>query len=245
MAISTKLRNEAEFFLVSVMDALDDTGQNSEYLKQKFATMSDAQFEKWIKKKYPLQFQVKAFDIEPTFKNYKKAAKLIGINLMEKVALPYLYTNKDGEPIVSKPALIAYIHLKKMQQFITKKNKVSTDIDDRDMKNGRLNTGDKGAQTGDKEMECLAIAGLNKTLDEFATIRADAMDAKSQAYATIAATGMLSQNDYTVAKQDSLAKNLISSYLLGAHINSNLVNEEGYTPYTLKEKSLRSLRTDD
>lgn len=242
MAITTKLRDECEFFLISFMDKLDKTGTNSEYLKQKFASMSDAQFEKWMKKKYPLQLQVRAFEIEPTFSDYRKAANVIGINLMEPVALPYLYQNADGEPIISKPALIMYLHLKKMQQMITKKNKISTDIDDRDMKNGRLNTDDKGAQTGDKEMECLAIAGLYHTMDEFSTIKADAMDAKSIAYATIAATGTLSMDDFEVAKQDSLAKNLISTYLLSAHIESNLVNEEGYTPYTLKEKSMRSNR---
>jgi hypothetical protein len=242
MAITDKLRNEAEFLILQVFDALDETGQNSEFLKQKFAEMSNAQFETWIKKDYPLQFQVKAFEVEPTFKNYRKAANILNINLMEPVALPYLYENKEGKPIISKPALILYIHLKKMQQMITKKNKISTDIDDRNMKTGRLNTDDKGAQTSDREMECLVIAGLTNTLDEFSTIKGDALDAKSQAYAQIAATGTLSKDDYAVAHQDSVARNLISSYLLAGHIESNLVNEEGYTPYTLKEKSLRSMR---
>ena len=41
-----------------------------------------------------------------------------------------------------------------------------------------------------------------------------------------------------------LANNFISSYLLSAHLESNLVNTDGYTPYTLKEKSLRTSRED-
>lgn len=244
MAITNKQRDEIEFMLIQFMDQLDKTGQNSDYLKEHFAKMSNAQFEKWLRKDYPLQFQVRAFDIEPKFKDYQDAAKVLGIQLMEKVALPYLHTNEQGEPILSKPALIMYIHMKPMQQIITKKNKISTDIDDRDMKNGRLNTHDKGAQTSDKEMECLAIAGMYHTMQEFSTIKADAMDAKSQAYAQITATGILSEDDYEISKQDSIARNLISSYLLGAHLDSNLVNEQGYTPYTLKEKKLRSQRVD-
>ena len=244
MAITSKQRSDCELFLITFMDKLDKTGTNSDFLKENFARMSDAQFEKWLKKKYPLQLQHRAFEIEPKFKDYKDAANVIGINLMEKVALPYLYKNKDGEPILSKPALIIYIHLKKLQQIITKKNKVSTNIDDRDMKTGRLNTHDKGAQTSDREIECLAISGLYNTMEEFTTIKADAMDAKSQAYAQITATGTLSRDDYTVSKQDSLAKNLINSYLLAAHLETNLVNEQGYTPYTLKEESRRTARDD-
>ena len=81
-------------------------------------------------------------------------------------------------------------------------------------------------------------------MEEFTTIKADAMDAKSQAYAQITATGTLSRDDYNVSKQDSLAKNLINSYLLAAHLETNLVNEQGYTPYTLKEKSRRTSRDD-
>lgn len=244
MAITKKQRENAEFFILSVMDKLDKTGTNSDFLKEEFARMSDAQFEKWLRKKYPLQFQVRAFEIEPKFKDYKDAAKVIGINLMEPVALPYLYKNKNGEPVTSKPALIMYLHLKKMQQIITKKNKVSTNIDNRDMKTGRLINDDKGAQTGDKEIECLAIAGMYNTMQEFTTIKADCMDAKSQAYAQIAATGTLSIEDYAVDKADSIAKNYINSYLLGAHIETNLVNEQGYTPYTLKERSMKTTRAD-
>lgn len=242
MAITDKQRDEVEYFLARFYDKLDKTGANSEYYKEKWASMSNQQFETWMKKKYPLQLQHRAFEIEPTFSDYRKAANVIGINLMEPVALGYLYKNADGEPIVSKPALLMYLHHKRMQQMVTTKNKESTDIANRDMKTGRLNTDDKGAQTGDKEMECLAIGGLYNTMAEFSTIKADAMDAKSMAYAQIAATGTLSMNDYEVSKQDSLARNLISTYLLCAHLDSNLVNEQGYTPYTLKEKSMRTTR---
>jgi hypothetical protein len=78
------------------------------------------------------------------------------------------------------------LHIKKVQQFITKKNKVSMDINNRDMKGGRLNTDDKGAATSDREFESLALFDLNNTMDEFSTFKADAMNAKSEAYAQIA-----------------------------------------------------------
>jgi hypothetical protein len=110
------------------------------------------------------------------------------------------------------------------------------------MKSGRLNTADKGSATSDKEMECFAIMGLNNTMEEFSTIKADAMVSKSEAYNQIANTGTLSNKDYKPSLDESLSRNLISYYLLACHINTNLVNKDGYTPYTLKEKSRRTQR---
>lgn len=244
MAITDKQREDIEVFLCEFFDALDKTKTNSEFYQTKWAKMSNAQFEKWLKRDYPLQLQIRAWEIEPNMKDYQDAAKVIGIPLLGKIALPYLYTNKDGVPVNTKDCLLMYLHFKKVQQFITKKNKVSINIDDRDMKGGRLNTGDKGSATSDKEMECFAIMGLYNSMEEFATIKADALNSKSEAYNQIANTGMLSNKDYEVTIDDSLSRNMISSYLLACHINTNLVNKDGYTPYTLKERQRKTQRVD-
>lgn len=242
--MTKKQREEIEYFLCEFYDAIDPTKTNSEYMQSKWANMSDTQFENWLKRDYPLQYQHKAFENEPTFTQYFKAAKVIGCDLTDEVALPYLYINDKGVPVNSKKALKMRLHIKKVQQFITKKNKVSMDIDDRDMKGGRLNTDDKGAATSDREFESLALFDLNDTVDEFSTIKADAMNAKSEAYAQIAATGILSKEDYSVAKDDSLSRNMISAYMLAQHIETNLVNQNGYTPYTLKEKERKTSRSE-
>lgn len=242
MAIDKKTREDVEVFICQFYDALDKTGLNTEYWKDKFAHMSDYQFEKWLNKKYPLTMQHRAFEIEPVFADFENAAKVIGIPLLEKIYTPYLYENKDGVPVNTKECVIMYLHLKKVQQMLTKKNHISIDIDKRDFKTGRLLDEDKSAQTSDRESEALAVMGLYRTMDEFSTIKADAMDAKSQAYNQISQTGGLSQEDYSVTKTDSIARNTISVYLLGCHINSNLVNEEDYTPYTLKDKEKKISR---
>lgn len=242
--MTKKQRDDIEYLLTEFYDVLDPSKTNSEYMHSKWAKMSDAQFENWLKRDYPLQFQHKAFEIEPTFDNFIKAAKVIGCDITDEVALPYLYVNPQGIPVNSKKALKMRLHIKKVQQFITKKNKVSMDINDRDMKGGRLNTDDKGAATSDREFESFALFGLDNTMDEFSTFKADAMNAKSEAYAQIAATGTLSKNDYTVAKDDSLARNMISAYMTAQHLYTNLVNEDGYTPYTLKEKQRKTSRTE-
>lgn len=242
MAIDKKVREDIEVFICEMFDALDPTEANSEYWKEKFSYMSDAQFEKWLKKKYPLTFQIRAFEIEPVYSNFEAAAKIIGIPLLEKVALPYLYTNKDGVAVNSKDCVIMYLHIKKVQQMITKKNSISVNIDRRDFKTGRLLSEDKSAATSDREIEALAVMGLYDTMDEFSTIKADAMDAKSQAYNQISNVGTLSKNDYVVDKDDSISRNTINVYLMGCHINTNLVNKDNYTPYTLTERERKVVR---
>ena len=240
--MTDKKREEIEYEICAFYDKLDDTHTNTEYLQTKWAKMSTAQFESWLKKKYPLQLQTKTWEIEPTMSNFYAAAKVVGVSIIEKLALPYLHINADGIPVNTKPVLKMVLPIKKVQQVITKKNKVSIEIDDRNMKNGRLMTQDKGASTSDKEFEAMAIMGLYHNMFEFGTIKADAMRAKSEAYNTILITGQLSEDDFKVSKDDSLARNMISTYMLASHIDSNLVNVDGYTPYTLKERTRNVIR---
>jgi len=140
----TPQRQKAEELIYSVMDKLDHEGYNSSYYKALFAKMSDAQFMKFCKRHLPFRFHTKPFVVEPKMYDIEEALKVLKVPLLEKVALPYLYTDKDGNPVWSKEAMVIYIHIKKMKQFITKKNSVPTSIDNRDMKSGLLVSFDKG-----------------------------------------------------------------------------------------------------
>lgn len=85
-------------------------------------------------------------------------------------------------------------------------------------------------------MEALAVMGMENTMRELSTFRADTVKAKNEFYATIAAKNMVSLKDVFVEKDDSIARNTLNVYLIGAHINSNLINVGDYTPQTLKNK---------
>ena len=78
--------------------------------------------------------------------------------------------------------------------------------------------------------------GLDYTMDEFARAKGDAMSAMTQMSNVILSKGFVSEKDITIAKNDSLGKNLLNVYLIGAHIHSNLVDIEYMTPYTAKNK---------
>ena len=232
-----KKRQEIESLVISSMDILDKSKINSDYYKELFARMSDAQFEKFIAKRFPFKFHYKPSVVEPSMDDATKVLHYIGVPLMEKVYEPNVYINKDGVPVNTKEALVVYIHHKPVQQFITKKNKWSIDTANRDMKTGRLVGADKGAVTSDREFESMAVQGMDATMREFYTIKADAMSAKNLANNIIGSTGMLRLEDVPIDREDSLSKILMNVYMIGAHINSNILNEGNYTPYTLSRRN--------
>lgn len=241
----TPQRKKAEALIYEVMDKLDKQEYNSAYYKSLFAKMSDVQFMNFCKRDLPFRFHTKPFVVEPKMYDIEEALKLLETPLLEKVALPYLYINKDGNPVWSKEAMVLYIHIKKMKQFITKKNSTPSGIDTRDMKSGLLVSFDKGGKTSDREMEALAVMGLDKTMDEMSTWRADYMDAKATAYQTINTLGRISQSEVPIDETDSISKNTLNAYMVSSLINTNILNTDYLLPKTLANRKAKVVRETD
>lgn len=238
----TPQRKKAEELIYTVMDKLDKDEYNSSYYKALFAKMSDEQFMRFCKKDLPFRFHTKPFVVEPKMYDIEEALKVLNVPLLEKVALPYLYKDKNGNPVWSKEAMVIYIHIKKMKQFITKKNSTPSSIDHRDMKSGLLVSFDKGGKTSDREMEALAVMGLDKTMDELSTWRADYMNAKSIAYQTISTMGKVSKDDIPIDEVDSIAKNTLNTYMISSLLNTNILNHDYMLPKTIAGKQAKVVR---
>lgn len=231
-----KNREEVEVLVYKVMDALDPTGTNSSHYKEKFSEMSDTQFIKFLSTTFPFRFHSRPFEIEPNMGQIKKAAKVLGIPLTEKVALPYLYESPDGKPVYTKECLVVYTNIKKMKQFITKKNSMSINIDNRDMRTGLLNGVDKNGKMSDREFESLIINNSEYTIKEFSRLRADAMEQKSQAMNIINITGTLSLDDLKSENDEVLSRNMLDAYFMGAQLKTNLISDTYQLNATIKGK---------
>lgn len=238
----TKQRKEAEELIYRVFDAVDKTHSNSDYYKKIFANMSDEDFMKFCKRRLPFRFHEEIFKVEPKMYDIFAAFKILNKPLLEKVKLPYVYKNKNGVPVETKECLVLYLHLKRMKQMLTKKNNTAIDINKRDMKTGQLTSSDKGGKETDKEFESLANMGLEYTMDEFARPKADAIEAMNQMSNTILSKGYVSDSDLDMPRDDSIAKNLMATYLIGAGLHSNLVDVDYMTPYTSKNKQQKIQR---
>ena len=232
-------RQQAEELIYKIYDTVDPSKTNSDYYRKIFAKMTDKDFTEFCKRRLPFRFHNSVFKVEPKMYEIIDAFKVLNKPLLEKVKLPYVYKNAKGEPVETQECLVIYIHLKRMKQMLTKKNNTAMNIENRDMKTGRLLGNDKGGQETDREFESLAIMGLDWTMDEFARPKADATDAMTQMSNSILANGYVSDKDLQVSSDDSLGKNLLNAYLLGAHIASNLVDIDYMTPYTAKNRTPR------
>ena len=232
-----KARREVETLIYRTMDILDPTESNSGFYKEKFAKMNDKQFYDFFNQEFSLKFQMKLFDIEPKMDTIEKAAKFLNVPLMEYLHMPYLYEDEKGNSVrTNYETLVVYVPIKKMKQFISKKNNMSLNIDDRNLKTGRLMNQDKSGQTSDREFECLVVMDCPKTMREMATYRADTVKAKEEFYNEISTKGMVSLDDVSVDREDSIGRKTLAIYFLGAGVYTNLLGDTYYLPYTLRKK---------
>lgn len=229
-------RKRCEERVYKAFKILDKTGQNTEYYKRKFAQMNDKEFFEFFKQDFPLKFQTKVFEIDPKMNEILEFLKFLGVPVLEKIAMPFLYTNTNGVPVSTQPVLVVYLPIKRLKQMVQKKTGFSVNISKRDYRTGLLIDTDKNGNSTDKEFESLVVFGLDKTLHELATYRGEAMQAKSAFYNRISNVGMVSQEEIPVENEDSIARNLISAYLLGAHLNTNLVMIGDMLQRTMKKK---------
>ena len=243
--IPHKVRMKCEELIYKVFDAADPSGANTQYYQQLFSKMSDEEFTKLISRRLPFRYHMNVFENEPKMPDIFKAFKILNKPLMEKVKLPYLSQDKDGNPIESKEGLIGYLNIKRLKQMLTKKSNSAMEIASREMKlTGKLQGHDKGGLEGMKEFEAAMALGLENTTAEYARVKAAAMKAKAETYNIINVKGEVSFDEIDTDKVDSIGKNALNVYLLGAHIYSNLIDEIYYNPHTL-EKHAKRLNRDN
>ena len=64
--MTDQTRDKIEALIYKTFDAIDKTGANTQYYREIFANMSNAAFEKFIKRRLPFRVHVDAFKVEPT-----------------------------------------------------------------------------------------------------------------------------------------------------------------------------------
>lgn len=240
--INIKKRKEAEKLCYNVMDALDPTGKNTEYYKKLFAGMSDAQFSKfmenmWRDNNQNFMMSIIDFERDLDLHNVEKAAKVLGIPLEEYVMLPFV--NNDLEnPIMTKvPVIVMYIIFKRLQQTTRKKNSTSIHIGNRSATTGQVMGDDKNGRSSDVENSGLIAMGAINIAREFNGFRADGLERKNFAYASISETGTVSLEEVEAQGgiYDRTVLNTIDVFFTGMGIKTDLVDESLVLAETVKK----------
>jgi len=241
MAIDKAKRKAMEDLIYKVFDALDETKTNSNKYRDMFGKMSDAEFDRFFKEFFEDENQYLILDVvdyerDLRMEHVENAAKILGIPLFERVATPHV--NKDpNNPVVTKfPVPVGYIHVKRVQQILSKKNTTSTEISTRSALTGQVVGRDKNARDSDSENFALVTIGAENILREFMGPRADDMVMKNEMYSSIAQKGFVSLETLTNNVENKVTLNALDVHLIGMGIKSDLITEGLILKKTVNEK---------
>lgn len=232
-------RKRMEDLIYNFFDLFDPTGRNTEWYKNKFKDMSNAQFDKFFgtlfKEKVPyLRATMVDYENPMEIDNYEKAAKFLNVPLFEEVIIPYASPD-PSKPIVSKyKCVVGYLNMKRMQQLNFKKLGLSTETSERNMLTGQVTGHDKNSRNSDNETSSMLAMGANKTLKEFMSARADDMVMKKEMNQSIMRNGYVALNDLTDDVANKTALNTTSVFFMGAGIMNDLVGNDYVLPKTKK-----------
>ena len=239
MAITKSTREKMEKTIYDVFSTLDPSKTTADKYRNLFKNMSDVEFDKFFKNLFAQENDYLVLDIvdyerDLKIENVEKAAKLLNVPLFERVVMPYASTDKD-KPIVTKYEVpVGYIHCKRVQQFLRKKNATSTDISMRSAISGQVMGKDKNARDSDLENYALVTLGAEECLREFMGPRADDPVMKNEMYTQIAKNGYVSLNDLTSDVKNKTTLNTIDVFFTGMGIKTDLVTDGLLVKKTIK-----------
>jgi hypothetical protein len=239
-AMTPSKRKQIQDLIYKTITTLDKTGTNTKTYEDFFSKLSDAQFDAFMKKflndsSENFYMEILPYENEPNLRDIKKAADDLGIPLEE-----YVYYRHDGNkdnPLRTREKVpVGHLHLKRLQQVLSKKNSYSLDIDQRNMKTGQVTSDSKVARISDAENYALTVMGADYALQEFMGPRADNAKKKLQMYQDIATQGYVQLSHLKSDVEDSQTLSTVDVYFTGAGIMTDLLTPGMALPRTLKER---------
>ncbi len=229
-----------EKLIYDTFDALDPSGVNTDKYRALFSTMSDAEFERYMKnflKDDQENFTLDIVEFEHDLKmdHCEKAAKVLGIPLMEYVYMPHLTMDRKRVVVSKQKCLVAYINVKRTQQFLQKKNGLSTGNDKTSALTGQVVRKDKNARISDIEGSMLVSLGAEHILQELYGPRADDPVMKREMNQSIATKGYVMLEELENLPTNKVTLNTINAYLLAMGLKSDIVSDSYILPKTSDE----------
>lgn len=238
-------RKAMEQYFYELSDHMDPSGVNRERYEKYFASLSDAEFLKQMRKfkKDPnLNFKIMyppMSDASPTVDFFTKVAEKRKTPIYEYIFLPYLNKSEPREeaPGTVLKILVGDFPIKTLMQTAFSKNSTSTSITNRNMETGQVKDSDKNARVSDVEVVSLLAQNQYATAIEYLNPRADDMHMKRQMHMAIANNGEVSINDLDSDVMNKVALNSMNYFMLGGGLVTNLVDSNGLMlPITLKSQ---------
>lgn len=230
MAMTPSKRKKMEELIYSVFDALDPSKTNSSKYKSKFKKLSDAQFDNFFKQLFAnddhyLILDTVDYERDLSIENVENASKLLKVDLFEHVVMPFVNQDKENPTITKFPVPVGYMHIKRMQQMLQKKNSTSIEIGTRSSLTGQVTREDKNTRDSDVENFALATLNATNTLRELLGPRSDDIKMKSEMYSEIARTGFVSLDNLTNDVSNKTTLNTVNALMIGMGIKPDFITD--------------------
>ena len=239
--------------LYELMDKLDLTDSeikngkksfNRELWEKRFANMNDFEFHDFMKRIYEerdfnFSYEAESFDKKEkmTITKVKKIAKDYNIKLMEHVIYPHKNRQNPSRPMVSRtPLMIIIISVKRLQQMLMKKNKVSSSGHIRNEITNTVTGDDKGGKMSNAQVMSLIVSGQESSIKEFLSIRADDQEAKRKMMMEIESSGKAHLSNYNLQTSNKQSLQAMEVFLKGAGLHSNILEQDSESTKRLNKK---------
>lgn len=227
-------RKKAEDQILALIKDLDPSGLNVDMWKYRFSTMSDKDFDSFMKNMYEDTNHTHIYlDLDQTtnktdktidLNHIEKVAKKYNVKLREYVAFPHLNSSDPSKPVVTAtPVPILYIYIRKMQQFLQHKNFSAGTTEHSNPLTGQVTGDSKAASIGDMQTAALVTTNQKDTLREMLTIRADNMPGKMKMLSQIEKNGSVRYEDCVVNLNDSQSLETVRAFFKGACLNTRVL----------------------
>jgi hypothetical protein len=233
--LTPQKREKIEKLVLDVVKAVDNKKmENYKRYSALFKSMTNEEFEEWANSMgHELDDTIQIYQLpfeEMKMTQIKKAADILGLPLEEYI----WYRHNDPEGIRTKMrAPVGYIHIKRVQQFLAKKNKYALDNEKISLKSGQVTGESKVTSVSDPETFALTAINAESALKEFLGPRSDNQSKKLQMYRQISRDGYSTLEDMEEDITQSTTLNTINSYLLASGVRSDLVSKSLKTNHTV------------
>ena len=235
-----ELKSKMTSLIYKFFTAFDKSGTNTNKYKTMFEPMAPSAFKRWFNGFFMdedayLILDIVDYERTITYDDIERAAKVINVPLFEYVYLPHL--TMDGNVVRTREKVpVGYIHIKRTQQTVAKKNGISTSADIRSPLTGQVTGADKNGRESDLENIMMVALGMENCLKELNGPRADDAVAKREMLSDIAKQGYVRFSDLTCDVSNKATLNTVNVYFLGMGIKTDLVTKGNMLKSTLRKE---------
>ena len=216
-------------YMSNVYDILDPSGANTKLLHNKYDHLSDEEFSKTVEDFFNdesvkgFYLEIVEFERDLSLENIFKCAEYMKVPLFEHVATPHINGSTENAIVTPEPVPVGYIHAKRLQQTLLKKNTGSISNAKRDEKTGLVRGEDKNASNSNVETYSMVASGAMNALRELMGPRADNDQSRREMARAINQNGYVSLKDLSNRQVDKVALNNLDVYFTMQGFRTNLV----------------------